>query len=174
MMATSSLSGCAACTFSRIYCFYLRHRSQNEVDAPKAKNNFASRHFTALLLSSLVAQAAPRLTDLQYIGSHNSYHAGFAPSEAALLKQLDPALFTALDYRHPALTQQLNDGVRQLELDVFADAQGGRYAHPAIVAQIAKAGLPTAPASAPTGVMDRPGFKVMHVQDLTSAATANP
>lgn len=122
--------------------------------------------FTALLLSSLVAQAAPRLTDLQYIGSHNSYHAGFAPSEAALLKQLDPALLAALDYRHPALTQQLNDGVRQLELDVFADAQGGRYAHPAIVAQIAKAGLPTAPASAPTGVMDRPGFKVMHVQDL--------
>lgn len=57
--------------------------------------------FTALLLSSLVAQAAPRLTDLQYIGSHNSYHAGFAPSEAALLKQLDPALFTALDTAIP-------------------------------------------------------------------------
>lgn len=130
--------------------------------------------FAVLLLSSLVAQAAPRLTDLQYIGSHNSYHAGFAPSEAALLKQLDPTLFAALDYRHPALTQQLNDGVRQLELDVFADAQGGRYAHPAIVAQVAKAGLPIAPASAPTGVMDRPGFKVMHVQDLDQRSNCQP
>ncbi|QBG87294.1 hypothetical protein EYC54_05390 [Xanthomonas oryzae] len=130
--------------------------------------------FFALLLSSLVAQAAPRLTDLQYIGSHNSYHAGFAPSEAALLKQLDPALFSALDYRHPALTQQLDDGVRQLELDVFSDAQGGRYAHPAIVAQIAKAGLPAAPSSAPLEVMGRPGFKVMHVQDLDQRSNCQP
>ncbi|MCF5924884.1 phosphatidylinositol-specific phospholipase C1-like protein, partial [Xanthomonas perforans] len=109
---------------------------------PKRSKTQRTAIFAVLLLSSLVAQAAPRLTDLQYIGSHNSYHAGFAPSEAALLKQLDPTLFAALDYRHPALTQQLDDGVRQLELDVFADAQGGRYAHPAIVAQIAKAGLP--------------------------------
>ncbi|PPV09045.1 phosphatidylinositol-specific phospholipase C1-like protein [Xanthomonas bromi] len=130
--------------------------------------------FSALLLSSLVAQAAPRLTDLQYIGSHNSYHAGFAPSEAALLTQLDPALFAALDYRHPALARQLDDGVRQVELDVFADAQGGRYAHPAIATQIAKAGLSAAPASAPVGVMDRPGFKVMHVQDLDQRSNCQP
>ncbi|MEA5123037.1 phosphatidylinositol-specific phospholipase C1-like protein [Xanthomonas floridensis] len=126
------------------------------------------------MLGSLVASAAPHLTDLQYIGSHNSYHAGFAPSEAALLKQLDPALFAALDYRHPALTRQLDDGVRQLELDVFADAQGGRYAHPAIVAQIAKAGLAAAPASAPEGVMDKPGFKVMHVQDIDQRSNCQP
>ncbi|AEO43502.1 phosphatidylinositol-specific phospholipase C1-like protein [Xanthomonas euvesicatoria] len=148
-------------------------RKTNLVRAKRSKTQ-RTAIFAALLLSSLVAQAAPRLTDLQYIGSHNSYHAGFAPSEAALLKQLDPTLFAALDYRHPALTQQLNDGVRQLELDVFADAQGGRYAHPAIVAQIAKAGLPTAPASAPTGVMDRPGFKVMHVQDLDQRSNCQP
>ncbi|WP_248279383.1 phosphatidylinositol-specific phospholipase C1-like protein [Xanthomonas campestris] len=126
------------------------------------------------MLGSLVASAAPHLTDLQYIGSHNSYHAGFAPSEAAVLKQRDPALFAALDYRHPALTRQLDDGVRQLELDVFADARGGRYAHPAIVAQIAKAGLAAAPASAPEGVMDKPGFKVMHVQDIDQRSNCQP
>ncbi|MDV2449451.1 Ca2+-dependent phosphoinositide-specific phospholipase C [Xanthomonas hortorum NBC5720] len=124
-----------------------------------------------LMMASVTSHAAPRLTDLQYIGSHNSYHAGFAPSEAALLKQLSPELFAALDYRHPALTQQLDDGVRQLELDVFADANGGRYAHPAIVAQIAKAGLPPAPPSAPAGVMDKPGFKVMHVQTVAATRT---
>ena len=75
--------------------------------------------FGVLLLASVAAQAESRLTDLQYLGSHNSYHAGFAPSEAALLKQHDPAAFATLDYRHPPLTQQLNDGVRQLELDVL-------------------------------------------------------
>lgn len=142
----------------------------------RAKRRATTRivFFTALVLSNVAAQAAPRLTDLQYIGSHNSYHAGVAPSEAAVLKHLDPALFAALDYRHTALTQQLDAGVRQLERDIFADAQGGRYAHPAIVAQIAKAGLPAAPASAPAGVMETPGFKVMHVQDLDQRSNCQP
>lgn len=126
------------------------------------------------MLAGVTAHAAPRLTDLQYIGSHNSYHAGFAPSEATLLQRLSPELFAALDYRHPPLRQQLDDGVRQLELDVFADANGGRYAHPAIVAQIAKAGLPPAPPSAPAGVMSKPGFKVMHVQDVDQRSTCQP
>ncbi|WP_184433636.1 phosphatidylinositol-specific phospholipase C1-like protein [Xanthomonas arboricola] len=126
------------------------------------------------MLAGVTAHAAPRLTDLQYIGSHNSYHAGFAPSEATLLQRLSPELFAALDYRHPPLGQQLDDGVRQLELDVFADANGGRYAHPASVAQIAKAGLPPAPPGAPAGVMSKPGFKVMHVQDVDQRSTCQP
>ncbi|MEG8130282.1 phosphatidylinositol-specific phospholipase C1-like protein [Xanthomonas hortorum] len=153
----------------------------NPGDDSKAKQSRAKRSttrhaafFGVLMMASVTSHAAPRLTDLQYIGSHNSYHAGFAPSEAALLKQLNPELFAALDYRHPALPQQLDDGVRQLELDVFADANGGRYAHPAIVAQIAKAGLPPAPPSAPAGVMDKPGFKVMHVQDVDQRSNCQP
>ncbi|WP_425609837.1 phosphatidylinositol-specific phospholipase C1-like protein [Xanthomonas arboricola] len=139
------------------------------------RSNTRSATFLGLLmLAGVTAHAAPRLTDLQYIGSHNSYHAGFAPSEATLLQRLSPELFAALDYRHPPLRQQLDDGVRQLELDVFADANGGRYAHPASVAQIAQAGLPPAPPSAPAGVMDKPGFKVMHVQDVDQRSTCQP
>jgi len=125
-------------------------------------------------LAPLALHAAPRLNELQYIGSHNSYHAGFAPSEAELWKRTDPALFATLDYRHPPLTQQLDDGVRQIELDIYADAKGGRYAHPAIVAQIAKAGLPPAPPIAAPGVMEKPGFKVMHVQDVDQRSTCQP
>ncbi|WP_102580685.1 phosphatidylinositol-specific phospholipase C1-like protein [Xanthomonas arboricola] len=139
------------------------------------RSNTRSAAFLGLLmLAGVTAHAAPRLTDLQYIGSHNSYHAGFAPSEATLLQRLSPELFAALDYRHPPLRQQLDDGVRQLELDVFADANGGRYAHPASVAQIAKAGLPPAPPSAPAKVMSKPGFKVMHVQDVDQRSTCQP
>ncbi|KQR13890.1 MULTISPECIES: phosphatidylinositol-specific phospholipase C1-like protein [Xanthomonas] len=149
------------------------HRKAKQSRIERSKLPHAAL-FAALLISNLALAAPPRLTDLQYVGSHNSYHAGFAPSEATLLKQLNPVLFAALDYRHPSLTQQLDDGVRQLELDVFADAQGGRYAHPAIAAQIAKAGLPPAPASAPAGVMDTPGFKVMHVQDVDQRSTCQP
>jgi hypothetical protein len=127
-----------------------------------------------LAFAPLVSHAEPRLNELQYIGSHNSYHAGFAPSEAELWKRTDPALFAMLDYRHPPLAQQLDDGVRQIELDLYADAKGGRYAHPAIAEQIAKAGLPPAPPSAPPGVMEKPGFKVMHIQDLDQRSTCQP
>ncbi|WNL44616.1 phosphatidylinositol-specific phospholipase C1-like protein [Dyella sp. BiH032] len=119
--------------------------------------------------------AAPlRLNQLQYVGSHNSYHAGLAPGEAAVLKTFDPALFAALDYRHPPLARQFDDGVRQIELDIYADAAGGRYAHPAIAAQVAKAGLPPDPPFAAADVMKRPGFKVMHMQDLDQRSTCQP
>lgn len=130
--------------------------------------------FGLLTIVPLAAHAGPRLNELQYIGSHNSYHAGFAPSEAELWKRIDPATFAKLDYRHPPLAQQLDDGVRQIELDIYADAKGGRYAHPAIDAQVAKAGLPPAPPIAAPGVMEKPGFKVMHVQDLDQRSTCQP
>src|ERR1051325_7307241 len=86
----------------------------------------------AAVLPSLAAESAPlRMNQLQYIGSHNSYHAGLAPGEAAIWKRTDPALFARIDYAHPPLAKQLDDGVRQIELDIYADAKGGRYAHPA-------------------------------------------
>lgn len=141
--------------------------------APRSKR--IERALLGLLtIVPLALHAAPRLNELQYIGSHNSYHAGFAPSEAELWKRTDPATFAKLDYRHPPLTQQLDDGVRQIELDIYADAKGGRYAHPAIDAQIAEAGLPPAPPIAAPGVMEKPGFKVMHVQDLDQRSTCQP
>ena len=115
-----------------------------------------------------------RLNQLQYIGSHNSYHAGLAPGEAAVLKTLDPALSAALDYRHPPLTKQFDHGVRQIELDIYADARGGRYAQPGITALVAKAGLPQDPPLADTGVMKRPGFKVMHIQGLDQRSSCQP
>ena len=76
-------------------------------------------------------RAPIRLNQIQVIGSHNSYHAGLPPSAAALLRKSDPKAADHLDYQHPALDVQLNRGIRQLEIDVFADAKGGRYANPA-------------------------------------------
>ena len=115
-----------------------------------------------------------RINELQVIGTHNSYHAGFAPSEAQFLRTRSPDDFAGLDYRHPTLTHQLDDGVRQLELDIFADSQGGRYAHPALAEQVAQAGLPADPPFAPAEVMGRPGFKVMHVQDVDQRSNCQP
>ena len=103
------------------------------------------------------------INQIQVIGSHNSYHTGIAPSERKLIEQQNPKAMRALDYAHAALSDQLTGGVRQLEIDVYADSKGGRYAHPAIVDKVAAAGLPADPDFDPNHEMDKPGFKVMHV-----------
>lgn len=130
-----------------------------------------------MLLISVAKAADPdfvRLNQVQYIGSHNSYHAGFGPSEAELWKKTQPEQFASLDYRHPDLAQQFDDGVRQIELDVYADAKGGRYSHPAIDKLVAEAGLPPDPPFADAAIMQKPGFKVMHIQDVDQRSNCQP
>lgn len=51
-------------------------------------------------------------------------------------------------------------------LQWFADPQGGRFAHPNVAERIAAAGLPPDTDFDPTHEMERPGFKVMHLQDI--------
>ena len=60
---------------------------------------------------SLCAQQADqlRINQIQVIGTHNSYHAGFAPSAAKLWEQKNPRAFGGLDYQH----QPLHGAVRQ-------------------------------------------------------------
>jgi hypothetical protein len=115
-----------------------------------------------------------RINQIQVIGTHNSYHAGIAPNEAKLWKQRNPKQYQALDYRHPSLTSQLDGGVRQIELDIYADTKGGLYAHPAGPGLVAQAGLPPDPDFDPQHLMDKPGFKVMHVQDLDYRSNCQP
>jgi Phosphoinositide phospholipase C, Ca2+-dependent len=103
------------------------------------------------------------INQIQVIGSHNSYHTGFAPSERKLTEQQNPKVMQSFDYAHPPLGDQLSSGVRQLEIDVYADSKGGRYSHPAIVDKVKEAGLPADPDFDPNHEMDKPGFKVMHV-----------
>jgi predicted alpha-1,2-mannosidase len=115
-----------------------------------------------------------KMNQVQIIGTHNSYHAGIAPRESTLWKQKSPAVFAELDYQHPSLTRQLDGGVRQIELDIFADSKGGRYAHPDGPKTVAAMGLPADPEFDPKGIMSEPGFKVMHVQDLDYRSNCQP
>jgi hypothetical protein len=63
------------------------------------------------------------MNQIQVIGTHNSYHAGLAPSEAKLMMAKNPKVYQALEYRHHPLDQQFSSGIRQIELDIFADSQ---------------------------------------------------
>jgi hypothetical protein len=115
-----------------------------------------------------------RLNEIQIIGSHNSYHSGLAPSDMELLRRTNPKGADSLDYRHPGLDVQLGDGVRQLELDVYGDTKGGLFAHPAYPGLVVKAGLPADPPYDLDGVMLKPGFKVLHVQDVDYRSNCEP
>lgn len=145
-----------------------------------------SRTFLALVVAASLGGAAIQaqtlsnpddsvhINQIQVIGTHNSYHAGFAPSAAKYWKKYHPDVFKGLDYKHAPLDRQLSAGVRQIELDVFADSKGGLYAHPAGEKLIAKAGLPADPPFDPKGLMQKPGFKVLHVQDVDYRSTCQP
>jgi hypothetical protein len=94
-----------------------------------------------------------RLNQMQVLGSHNSYH---IEPQGRLGRALP---IEEWQYTHIPLDQQFaTQGIRQIEIDVFADPEGGLYAHP-LGAQ--RAGDPfDVPALLP------PGLKVLHVQDL--------
>src|SRR6202789_1053752 len=120
------------------------------------------------------ADGAVKLNQIQVIGTHNSYHAGIAPNESKLWQAKYAEAFKGLDYQHQPLPQQFDSGVRQIELDVYADTKGGLYPHPAGPKNVAAAGLPADPDFDPDGVMLKPGFKVMHVQDVDYRTTCQP
>jgi hypothetical protein len=130
--------------------------------------------FALLTLLCVNLSAQLRLNQIQVIGSHNSYHAGLAPSETAWLTKLNPKSADGLDYRHPSLDVQFSMGVRQVEIDIYADVKGGRYAHPANLKLISEMGLPADPPFDPNGLFLKPGFKVMHAQDIDYRSNCQP
>lgn len=100
---------------------------------------------------------------VQIIGSHNSYKKAIDTALFSLFKAKNPRAAMGLEYSHAPLDEQLNLGLRNLEIDVYADEKGGKYAHPKGLEWEAAA---HPPAYDPEGEMNKPGFKVFHVQDL--------
>lgn len=106
-----------------------------------------------------------RLNQIQVIGSHNSYHVAPPAAVLDLIRGIRPEA-DAWNYTHPPLREQLAEhGLRQFELDVFADPEGGLFAKPLALRLAAMSGRKV-PAWDPEGVMGKAGFKVLHVQDL--------
>ena len=128
----------------------------------------------ALTACAQSPDTAVKLNQIQVIGTHNSYHAGISPNEAKVWQAKYADAYKGLDYQHPPLPRQLDAGVRQIELDVYADTKGGLYAHPSGPRMAAAAGLPADPPFDPNGIMTKPGFKVMHVQDVDYRSNCQP
>lgn len=103
-----------------------------------------------------------KINQLQVIGSHNSYRHAIETDLYNLIQAKDTSRsLKGLQYTHIGITEQLNKGLRNLEIDVYADTKGGKYAHPKGL-DIAK----SEEAYNPEGLMNKPGFKVLHMPDI--------
>ena len=114
-----------------------------------------------------VTAGEPRLNQIQVIGSHNSYHIAPAPEIQQLIGSAGKARAEGLDYTHRPFDEQFSKlGIRQIELDVFADPKGGMFADPYLRKILTKRGKDPGPDPNSDGKLDKPGFKVLHVQDV--------
>jgi membrane-associated phospholipid phosphatase len=102
-----------------------------------------------------------KLNDLATVGTHNSYKTGLPEAVLARIRAIAPDDADAIDYAHRPLSEQLDAGVRQLEIDVYYDPQGGRFLDPA---GLRAAGVALDPAR--KAALSEPGFKVMHIQNI--------
>ena len=110
-----------------------------------------------------------RLNQLQSIGTHNSYHLKPAPNLTKALLEgnwLVRVLLGTFEYSHSPLPEQFDMGVRQIELDMFLDPEGGLYAEPFGDLVVERNGLPADPDWDINDQMKQPGLKIIHMQDL--------
>ncbi|WP_339794425.1 phosphatidylinositol-specific phospholipase C1-like protein [uncultured Imperialibacter sp.] len=121
--------------------------------------------FTVAVCLSFVSLKAQELkmNQMQVIGSHNSYKIGIEKPLMDLIVSQNPEAI-GLAYTHIPLTQQLDLGLRSLEIDVVYDPEGGRFSHPKGLDMLTSMGLEPEPYNAET--MNEPGFKVLHVPDI--------
>lgn len=123
------------------------------------------KHFSFLgcLLYALAACTSQEavenrpINQYQLIGSHNSYKQAIEPALLDSMIARDPKA-TGLQYSHIGLADQLDLGLRNLEIDVYGDSLGGRYAHPEGLDWV-----PPVQPYDPDSLMMQPGFKVFHM-----------
>lgn len=107
-----------------------------------------------------------RLNQIQVLGSHNSYHLEPSDTLVELLDNYEEGWADNISYSHRRLTEQLEElGIRQFELDIFADPEGGQYARPS------GALLTNDESYIDHPDMLQPGFKVIHGLDVDYRTT---
>ena len=102
-----------------------------------------------------------KLNQIQVIGSHNSYRINATAEMHGLIASFQPEFSLDLDYGHPPLDIQFSQyGIRQIEIDVYHDPEGGLFYYQRGNFWI---GMPVA--SGIEELLD-PGLKVLHFPDI--------
>ncbi len=105
------------------------------------------------------------INKVQYIGTHNSYRRLTDAGILGFVKKLGNILPESLDpssweYDHKPIPYQLDRGLRSLELDIYFDPNGGRFANRlgnVLVGKPVETNLPD---------LKKPGMKLLHIPDL--------
>ncbi|MEY3175025.1 MAG: hypothetical protein RLZZ436_2939 [Planctomycetota bacterium] len=114
-----------------------------------------------------------RLHQIQVIGTHNSYHIEPAAGLKPFIRAAGSSLLESIEYTHRPLPEQLSRlVVRQLELDIYADPEGGLFAKPLGRALATAAGGEPGPDPNLAGGLAQPGFKVLHAPGFDYATHA--
>ena len=128
--------------------------------------------FWVIANTSFVFGDELRLNQIQVIGTHNSYHIAPTPAALQLIESASRGAAQKLDYTHPPLDEQFSAlGIRQIELDVYADPDGGLFANPLSYRMLKAVGGAAGPNPNPDGSLLKPGFKILHVPDVDYRTT---
>ena len=131
--------------------------------------------FTMPLVPLAMAADDVRLNQIQVIGSHNSYHIEPSPAVRALIAATGEEHAQGLEYTHPPLAEQFSDrGIRQIELDLFHDPEGGRYAEPAARRIVRGLGRDPGPDHDPRGCSAGPASRCCTSRMSTIAPPRSP
>lgn len=107
-----------------------------------------------------------RLNHIQVLGTHNSYKMRPHSELVSPLNREMDGWSRNIDYEHRPLTKQLEElGIRQFEFDMYADTAGALFSEPAGALLVDDEAFINA------DQMDKPGFKVLHGQDLDYRTT---
>lgn len=120
---------------------------------------------TMIILPRSIKAQDIKLNLAQVIGSHNSYKAGIHPSILEYLNKVNPTAAKSLQYEHLPYEEQLDMGLRNLEIDVFHDPEGGKYSRPRGIDIIQNAVSDTF-LWYDNNSLHEPGLKVFHIQDI--------
>jgi hypothetical protein len=102
------------------------------------------------------------MNEIQMIGSHNSYHIAPEPRLMKIIELAGAEVAQSIDYTHPPLAEQLEYGLRQIELDVCADPEGGRFSSPLGFRMLQDEDELPEYVPNRAGALDRPGLKIIH------------
>jgi hypothetical protein len=105
-----------------------------------------------------------KINQIQIIASHNSYKQKIEPALMQIALARDSGSI-GLDYGHLPIKDQLDLGLRGLEIDVLHDPDGGRYKEPLGLKLLKEKGVQPTPYDT-TDQLEAGGLKVLHVPDI--------
>ncbi len=101
--------------------------------------------------------AETKINDVQILATHNSFKEYIDEDIRAMIESICSLNELGLvDYQQLPLKDQLDKGVRGIELDIFADPEGGRFREHRLLSLMGEDGQSHDPE------LDKPGFKVIH------------